>query len=191
MRSTFGYPVLGGFFDDIFGSSDTGAGSTDGGATSFDEGTSDVVDEGGGGGAPPFNGNSDSIPASNRRLGLTKTKQVQQRLTDLGFNTFGVDGQWGPNTQGAFVNFQISAGITVDGIYGPQSDSALFAGAGAVTLDIDTPATPPFSPPVSPVVDTLASAPDAGSSNVLLIAGGAILVGGLIYMASKKKRGAR
>lgn len=51
--------------------------------------------------------------------------QVQEDLTKLGYNTYGIDGIFGPNTYNAVILFQKSAGIAVDGIVGVQTKTAL------------------------------------------------------------------
>ena len=49
------------------------------------------------------------------------TRILQQRLTDLGFNTKGVDGIFGQNTKQAVMNFQKSRKLSVDGIVGKNT----------------------------------------------------------------------
>lgn len=50
---------------------------------------------------------------------------LQQDLTALGYNTYGIDSIFGIKTQNAVVAFQKAAGIGVDGLVGPQTKSAL------------------------------------------------------------------
>lgn len=50
---------------------------------------------------------------------------LQQDLTALGFNTYGVDGIFGTNTQNAVVAFQTAKGIAADGLVGNQTKTAL------------------------------------------------------------------
>lgn len=57
----------------------------------------------------------------------TAVSQLQQDLTSLGFDTYGVDGIFGPNTYNAVVRFQQSRGLAVDGIVGPKTKAALNA----------------------------------------------------------------
>ena len=53
------------------------------------------------------------------------TRILQQRLTDLGFNTKGIDGIFGQNTKKAVMNFQKSRKLSVDGIVGKNTWSKL------------------------------------------------------------------
>ena len=53
------------------------------------------------------------------------TRILQQRLTDLGFNTKGIDGIFGQNTKQAVINFQKSRKLLVDGIVGRNTWSKL------------------------------------------------------------------
>ena len=53
------------------------------------------------------------------------TRILQQRLTDLGFNTKGIDGIFGQNTKKAVMNFQKSRKLLVDGIVGRNTWSKL------------------------------------------------------------------
>lgn len=50
---------------------------------------------------------------------------LQQDLTALGFNTYGIDGIFGDNTQKAVVAFQKSKAITTDALVGTQTKTAL------------------------------------------------------------------
>lgn len=58
------------------------------------------------------------------RLGSagTDVQVLQQRL-----GTTSVDGKFGPKTEAAVIDFQVSNGIKVDGIVGPETWGALFA----------------------------------------------------------------
>lgn len=50
---------------------------------------------------------------------------VQQRLADLGYYTYKVDGIWGSRTKTAVKNFQRAKGLTADGIVGSKTEKAL------------------------------------------------------------------
>lgn len=71
-------------------------------------------------------------PETNRALQIFRrgdigkhVTHIQHQLKDLGYYTSAVDGIFGPGTERAVINFQQSAGLTVDGIAGPQTLSAL------------------------------------------------------------------
>lgn len=51
--------------------------------------------------------------------------QLQTNLTNIGYSTNGIDGIFGNNTYNAVVSFQSAHGLSVDGIVGPQTQSAI------------------------------------------------------------------
>jgi peptidoglycan hydrolase-like protein with peptidoglycan-binding domain len=69
-------------------------------------------------------------------------RDLQQRLSDLGFATRGIDGNFGPGTEAAVRAFQAAMGLMADGKVGPNTLAALMAGAaplgGGVTTDSAT-----------------------------------------------------
>lgn len=77
-------------------------------------------------------------------------RTIQRSLKSLGFDPGPIDGVTGPLTRHAIRNFQISAKIGVDGIYGPQTDRALRealaanAGTGAVKAPAPSGVEPPW-----------------------------------------------
>ncbi len=54
-------------------------------------------------------------PREDRALTLSERKEMQERLTALGFDTQGVDGRIGPLTISAVRSFQVASGMTPDG----------------------------------------------------------------------------
>jgi Putative peptidoglycan binding domain len=52
-------------------------------------------------------------------------KTLQHALTALGYSAGSADGSYGPSTQNAVARFQHAAGLTADGILGPQTLRAL------------------------------------------------------------------
>ncbi|MCM3596881.1 L,D-transpeptidase family protein [Metabacillus idriensis] len=72
-----------------------------------------------------------SKPAASSGQNLRKgsrgseVKQLQQLLTSKGFNTKGIDGIFGNNTDKAVRSFQKSKKLTADGIVGPNTRKAL------------------------------------------------------------------
>jgi putative chitinase len=56
--------------------------------------------------------------------------QLQQKLTDLGFDPNGVDGNFGFGTKTAVIAFQKSNGLQADGVVGPNTLAALNGAVG-------------------------------------------------------------
>jgi lytic murein transglycosylase len=78
-------------------------------------------------GAPPF---IQAFPGSERALTLAEVKEVQTRLTQLGFDTGGTDGRVGNDTMAAVKNFQAKVGLTpADGYAGLKVLARLRQGA--------------------------------------------------------------
>lgn len=57
-----------------------------------------------------------------------EVSKLQQALNNKGFWAGAVDGIFGPRTENAVINFQISNKIRIDGIAGPQTLSLLYGG---------------------------------------------------------------
>jgi predicted chitinase len=74
-------------------------------------------------------GGAPSYPGSALRQGSkgADVQTMQQQLVSLGYQ-IGVDGNFGPGTRGAVVDFQGKKGLTNDGICGPATWAALWAG---------------------------------------------------------------
>lgn len=88
---------------------------------------------------------------------------VQQRLSDLGFDPNGIDGNFGPGTEKAVRAFQQANGLNVDGKVGPNTLAALNPGdlatnAGAGTSGDNSSTSGPTSN--STPVETPANAPE-------------------------------
>jgi hypothetical protein len=56
-----------------------------------------------------------AFPADERRLRRAERRELQQRLTDAGYSTQGVDGRIGPNSRAAIRAYQRSVGLPPDG----------------------------------------------------------------------------
>ncbi len=54
-------------------------------------------------------------PRGDRVLSFSERKELQQRLTQAGFDTQGVDGRTGPNTINALRAYQVAQGLVPDG----------------------------------------------------------------------------
>ncbi|NLW44344.1 MAG: LysM peptidoglycan-binding domain-containing protein [Syntrophomonadaceae bacterium] len=52
-------------------------------------------------------------------------RELQRDLTGLGYNTYGIDGIFGPKTLNAVLSFQKANGLKVDGIVGPNTKAKL------------------------------------------------------------------
>jgi LysM repeat protein len=63
-----------------------------------------------------------------------EVNQLQQKLTDLGYNTYGIDGIFGKNTYSAVTSFQKARGLQADGIAGPATWAALKSGSNVYVL---------------------------------------------------------
>ena len=78
-------------------------------------------------GAGPF---VQPFPGSERALTLAEIKEVQTRLTQMGFDTSGTDGRVGNDTMAAVKNFQAKAGLSpADGYAGLKVLARLRQGA--------------------------------------------------------------
>jgi len=74
-----------------------------------------------------------------------RIRRIQQALKDNGFDPGDVDGIWGRNTIAAVRQFQGQKGLKIDGVVGPNTTAALFAGATATQPT--APSTPPATAP--------------------------------------------
>jgi membrane-bound lytic murein transglycosylase B len=63
-------------------------------------------------GGPPIQA---AWPRGDRALSFAEREELQARLTRAGFDTQGVDGRIGPNTEAAIRRYQTSAGLIPDG----------------------------------------------------------------------------
>jgi peptidoglycan hydrolase-like protein with peptidoglycan-binding domain len=79
---------------------------------------------------------------------------LQRELTSLGFNTYGEDGVFGPDTRSAVMAFQSHEGIAVDGIAGPETLSALQRALAGTDRGTTAPPPPPTSTSSAPVQNT-------------------------------------
>ena len=79
--------------------------------------------------APVVAGQAPPYPGMVLRQGSkgADVQTMQQRLADLGY-AIGVDGNFGPGTRAAVVDFQGKKGLTNDGSCGPATWAALWAG---------------------------------------------------------------
>jgi len=66
-----------------------------------------------------------TVPTTS--MSTAKVERLQRNLAKLGFFHHAVTGYYGPITTKAVRQFQRSAGLTADGIWGPKSEAALKA----------------------------------------------------------------
>ncbi|CAM3965686.1 peptidoglycan-binding protein [Alkalicoccus chagannorensis] len=99
-----GPQTLGRLNQDINGSNTAGSVSSGSGTSTNDSASSGVI--------RPWNSGS-------------HVEDLQRRLRELGYYDGGISGQYGPKSQAAVRAFQQSAGITVDGLAGPQTRRAM------------------------------------------------------------------
>lgn len=64
---------------------------------------------------------------------------IQEALKAKGFDPGPIDGEWGRKTMAAVRAFQAKNGLTADGIVGPRTSKALFAGAAAAPAQLPVP----------------------------------------------------
>jgi len=82
--------------------------------------------------SPALEGRDAGVSPAPTTTGILRTgasggqvRDAQQHLRNLGYNVGPVDGKYGPQTSSAVRAFQREAGITVDGILGPETMEAM------------------------------------------------------------------
>ena len=78
----------------------------------------------------PNAGNDACIPQDNSSLVINSTLDIQQFLSNNGFNPGPIDGQSGPKTKNAIISFQNENGLLADGIAGNKTKAAMRAYTG-------------------------------------------------------------
>ena len=73
----------------------------------------------------PNAGNDACVPKDNSGITINSTLDVQQFLSNNGFNPGPVDGQSGPKTKAAIKAFQQKTGLYVDGVVGNKTKAAM------------------------------------------------------------------
>ena len=81
--------------------------------------------------------NAEALSYKQGSSGSVVTK-IQQRLRDGGYYTYTIDGIYGSRTTAAVKKFQKARGLTVDGICGPNTLSALGISVSSPTADSNT-----------------------------------------------------
>ena len=78
----------------------------------------------------PNAGNDACVPQDNSSLVINSTLDIQQFLSNNGFNPGPIDGQSGPKTKNAIISFQKETGLLADGIVGNKTKAAMRAYTG-------------------------------------------------------------
>jgi peptidoglycan hydrolase-like protein with peptidoglycan-binding domain len=73
----------------------------------------------------PNAGNDNCVPSDNSSLIINSTLDVQQFLSDNGYNPGPIDGQSGPKTLAAIKLFQSDKGLFADGVVGNKTKAAM------------------------------------------------------------------
>src|SRR4051794_9847744 len=102
------------------------------------------------------------MPTLQRGSSGSDVQALQQRLSDLGFDPNGIDGNFGPGTEKAVRAFQQAKGLGVDGKAGPDTLAALnpgdlaanatagMSGGNGSTSDSTSNSTPVVTPADAP-----------------------------------------
>ncbi len=96
-----------------------------------------------------------AAPAISRGSRGEEVIRLQNRLQELGYYQGAIDGQFGGGTESAVMQFQLRAGLTADGMVGPETSARLYG------EDAPPAATPEPSPTPAPtaVPEPAASVP--------------------------------
>ena len=78
----------------------------------------------------PNAGNDACVPQDNSSLVINSTLDIQQFLSNNGFNPGPIDGQSGQKTKNAIISFQKENGLLADGIAGNKTKAAMRAYTG-------------------------------------------------------------
>ena len=84
----------------------------------------------------PNAGNDACVPKDNSGLVINSILDVQQFLSNNGFNPGPIDGQSGPKTKNAVIAFQKESGLLADGIVGNKTKEAMRAYTGCRSTNV-------------------------------------------------------
>ena len=84
----------------------------------------------------PNAGNDACVPKDNSGLVINSILDVQQFLSNNGFNPGPIDGQSGPKTKNAVIEFQKESGLLADGIVGNKTKEAMRAYTGCRSTNV-------------------------------------------------------
>ena len=85
----------------------------------------EVADAGSTAVSNPNAGNDACVPKDNSNTSLSSTLEIQQFLSNNGFNPGPIDGQSGPKTKEAIKSFQRENGLLADGIVGNRTKAKM------------------------------------------------------------------
>jgi hypothetical protein len=111
--------------------------------------------------------------AQNASTGTSSSASIeslQRELNALGCNAGPIDGELGPDTEGAIRHFQASAGLTVDGVVGPLTTAKLeqASSTGTPRCTSSPPAPPPSTTRGAGGAPCTQATVDAGTAASLL-----------------------
>ena len=86
--------------------------------------------------ANPNAGNDACVPRDNTNLVINSVLDVQQFLANNGFNPGPIDGQTGPKTKNAVIEFQKENNLLADGIVGNKTKNAMRAYTGCNSQNV-------------------------------------------------------
>jgi len=89
--------------------------------------------------ANPNSGNDACVSKDNSALVINSTLDVQQFLSNNGFNPGPIDGQTGPKTKNAIKEFQSKNGLFADGIVGNKTKAVMRAYTGCESANVCKP----------------------------------------------------
>lgn len=94
----------------------------------------------------------DQEPVLQEGASGARVRQLQQMLTERGYDTRGIDGRFGPNTTEAVKRFQSDHGLDPDGIVGPLTWAALMSQPSMPSPGTAPARSAPAPAPVRPTV---------------------------------------
>jgi len=113
---------------DLFSSSNFQTGWTASGSEVVEASTTAVEN--------PNAGNDACVPKDNTALVINSVLDIQQFLSNNGFNPGPIDGQTGPKTKNAVIEFQKENGLLADGIVGNKTKDAMRAYTGCRSQNV-------------------------------------------------------
>lgn len=131
-------------------------------------------------------------PTLRRGLRGTAVGDLQVLLLQLGYS-LAQDGIFGSETETVVRQLQSSSGMAPDGVVGPLTWALIGhkLGKGFSIKGTAEEYTPGASQPIHRDEIPVASAAPSSSDTMWMIAAGVLLVGGVVWFSTRKKRGRR